>query len=244
MARDLLYKPPVPQALPDEASESDKARKIGVKAPTGRDLGGVGDIVPKPVEKPAGLKARAPDAKDPAYKAAYFNKDSSGVREVNQNASMMQALRGSKGATDLRQVVIPASHLNIETPDPAVLNGASAMMGLDGDFELSLENLLARQNSFAHGEGVTAELLLQRIEQLEVMVEARKTAIARMGAGRSAYAAQSVTLEQAQKSGGRAVDESEDLASDGTELIERTAEQAKAMHRRIAKALGKKLPSE
>ncbi|MEO0814269.1 MAG: hypothetical protein AAFY60_15510, partial [Myxococcota bacterium] len=52
--RDLLYKPQVPVPLQDEQSEQ-KSKAKGVRA---RDLGGVGDIVPTRVKRPAGAEPR------------------------------------------------------------------------------------------------------------------------------------------------------------------------------------------
>ena len=135
MGRDLLYKPQIPQQLPDEGTEEGpKAKKGGAKGVKGaRDLGGVGESVQ--VKLPAG--ARGPRAGAPAHKAAYFNKDISGVKDANLAQSNMKALRGAEGATDLRKVVIPPA-VGIENPDPADLRAASVLMGLDGGLELNL----------------------------------------------------------------------------------------------------------
>ncbi|MEE8409252.1 MAG: hypothetical protein V3T05_06590 [Myxococcota bacterium] len=240
MGRDLLYKPAVPQQLPDEqsvekAGEAGKAGKLGVKGPSGRDLGGVSD---SHVRLPAGSTPRVQQVIGAqAHKAAYFNKDISGLKEVNQRASNMQALRGGQGATDLKKIVLPPA-IGIDNPDPEQLAAASALMGLDGSIELDLESLLGRQGAWARGQGVTAEMLLARMQQLEEMVAARKEALRRMNAAGADRVAGSVTVSQASTANGEALDNAEDVVAEGRELVERTAAQAEGMHYRLAKMLG------
>jgi len=233
--RDLLYKPQVPVILPDDASGAKKVDKTGTGAPRARDLGGV------PGERPAAPAAKpgraAPPTRTQAHKAAYFNKDVSGVREVNQRGSTMAALRGSQGATDLRKVVLPPA-IGVEHPEPEVLKGAGKLMGLDGGLDLSLEAFLGRQGEWARGKGVTVEMIEARQAMLELMVEARKAALMRMIDVQNRELPRSVTVEQAVSAHGEALDEADDLAAQGRELIGRVAEQAEGMHMRLAKMLG------
>ncbi|MBI5508137.1 MAG: hypothetical protein HY903_05235 [Deltaproteobacteria bacterium] len=233
--RDLLYKPTVPVPLPEESSTTKPAAdKVGVKVPHGRDLGGVpGD---GPVRAPV-AKAPTERASPPAFKAAYFNKDISGVKEANLRQSNLAALRGAEGASDLKKVVLPPA-IGIETPDPAQIRQAGELMGLDGGLELNLQTFLGRQGAFAKAKGVTVEMIEERLRQLEAMVTARRAALARMLAGRAKARASSVTLEQADAAKGKALDETEDLAAAGGDLVRRTAAQAEGMHLRLAKALG------
>jgi hypothetical protein len=236
MSRDLLYKPNVPVIGPEESDPKvKKADKTGTKGLRGRDLGGVTEPSATPeVQTPAETPAVK---KTPAYRAAYFNRDSSSVKEINQRQSGLKALRGAEGASDLRKVVLPPAAY-VDTPNPEVLRGASDLMGLDGSFELDLQSLLGRQSAWTRGQGVTAETIEQRKKQLERMVEARKAALARMKAKRAA----SVTVEQAVRAGGKALTQVQDVVSAGRELVGKTAAQAAGMHRRIAKTLGIKPP--
>ncbi|MEM6733488.1 MAG: hypothetical protein AAF658_18155, partial [Myxococcota bacterium] len=123
------------------------------------------------------------------------------------------------------------------TPDPSVLGAASDLMGLEELEGFSLESLLTRQNTFAQSEGITVEMLELRMQQLESMVEARRVALNRMASGERTSSA-SVTVEHAMTVDGQGVQAAEDIATEGTSLVSRTADQAEGMHRRIAKALG------
>ena len=234
--RDLISKPNVPIALPEEGSATKPAAdKVGVKVPRGRDLGGVpGDT---PLRPPP---ARAPESggvEQPAFKAAYFNKDISGVREANLRQSNLAALRGAEGATDLKKVVLPPA-IGVETPDPAQIRQASELMGLDGGLEMSLQTFLGRHSGWAHAKGVTVEMILERMKQLEAMVNARKAALARMVHGRAKERAASVTLGRADTAKGRGLEQAEDVVKAGAELVQDTAMQAEGMHKRLAKMLG------
>jgi hypothetical protein len=233
--RDLLHKPQVPQVLPDDASGEKKVDKTGTKAPRARDLGGV------PGDEPAMPAPRAdrvgPPTRTPAHRAAYFNRDTSGVHEVNQRASNMAALRGGQGATDLKKIVLPPA-IGVDHPEPEVLRGAGDLIGLDGSLDLSLESFLGRQGQWVRQKGVTVEMLEARMAQLEEMVAARKAALLRMINAPSRELPSSVTVAQAVSAHGEALEESEDLAAEGRELIGRVAEQAEGMHRRLAKMLG------
>ena len=115
------------------------------------------------------------------------------------------------------------------------------MMGLEGTYELSLESMIGRQGAWAKGEGVTVEMLKERLKRLKEMIEARKVALQRMLKRRVQKLAGSVTLSQAQSSGGKALDQVDDVVTAGRALIQRTSAQANAMHMRIAKTLGIKL---
>jgi hypothetical protein len=174
-----------------------------------------------------------------AFKAAYFNKDTSGVKTVNQRSSNMQALRGDDGATDLRRIVLPRSTTGIETPLPEDLQNAAALMKLE-DFDLNFENLLGRQGEWLQGEGVTPEMILARLKKFEEMVETRKIALARIKGLKNLEKVFSVTIGKAMASQSTPKD-SPDLAGEGTELIRDTADQADGMHRRMAKTLGIKI---
>ncbi|MEO1483016.1 MAG: hypothetical protein AAFU77_13000 [Myxococcota bacterium] len=240
MGRDLLYKPPVPIPLQDDDEDASKANKVK-KPGASRVIGKVGDIVPSRVSRPAGAdptRANQPQA----YKAAYFNKDTSGVNQMNPNTSGARALRGASDATNLRNVVLPPPLSGIETPDPGVLGSASEMMGLGQQEEFSLEGLLGRQNEFTRHAGVTAEMIEQRMAELEAMTEARKVALQRMHAQSGPSRMANSTIEHAQEVEGAGVEKSYDVAEEGTFLVQRASDQARGMHKRVAKALGFKLP--
>ncbi len=231
MGRDLLYKPPVP-VVPQEDEGTKPGAKPGAKPQT-RELGSVG----KTFEVPAGY---TPPAKDAAYKAAYFNKDVSGVGQVNLNQSGAQALRGAEAAVDLRKVVLPPP-AHSGSPDPERLRMASALMGLDGSIELSFEALMGRQSGWARAKEASAEAIRARILLLEQMVMDRHHALARLRAAAAAAAtAISVTVHQAMHPRGNALEDGTDVVTEGRLLSERTAGQAEGMHQRIAKMLGLK----
>ena len=145
MGRDLLYKQQVIPQLPEEEEGGGKTGKVkkGGLQPGVRDLKGAGKALPSTVNKGA--------------PAAYFNKDTSGVRQVNQSQSNMKALRGSDGAGDLRKVVIPPAR-GIDNPEPANLKSAMGQMGMDGSFSLDLGSMLGRQNNWLQGKGVTVDM--------------------------------------------------------------------------------------
>lgn len=236
--RDLLYKPETPIIMPEDAPPAKGAAKPGAVPGTRvRDLGGVAEI---PGAQRAERAREVDKATAPAYKAAYFNKDVSGVREVNQRERNLQALRGAQGASDLRKVVLPPA-IGVDSPDPSNLRGASDLMGLDGSYELNLEAMIGRQGAWAKGQGVTVEMIKARMKRLAEMVEARKIALRRMLQGRAKKAAVSVTLTQASTAGGKALDQAQDIVEAGRTLVRKTAEQANAMHMRIAKTLGIKV---
>jgi hypothetical protein len=226
MGRDLLYKPPVPVVQPEEAEGEGKA-KAGQKP--SRDLGGVG----KTFEAPAGYTA---PPKNAAFKAAYFNRDTSGLGQANLRQSAAQALRGSESAVDLKKVVLPPP-VGVSSPDPAQLRGATDLMALDGTYDLGLETLLGRQSAWARGKTVTVEALKARLAQLEQMVEDRRRALSRMPRPDS-----SVTVDQALRTQGRALETGDDVVDSGRTLVRSTAAQAEGMHTRIAKMLGIKRP--
>jgi len=236
--RDLLYKPETPIVMPEDAPPAKGVAKPGMLPGTRvRDLGGVAEI---PVAQRAEHAREADKSTAPAYKAAYFNKDVSGVREVNQRERNLQALRGAQGASDLRKVVLPPA-IGVDSPDPADLRGAGDLMGLDGSYELNLEAMIGRQGAWAKGQGVTVEMIKARMKLLTKMVEARKIALRRMLQGRAKKAAASVTLTQATTAGGKTLDQGQDIVEAGRTLVKKTAEQANAMHMRIAKTLGIKV---
>lgn len=254
MARDLLYKPPVPLVTPEEEEKKIPAPsldKLGVRT-RGRDLGGEDDKkAPTGAEEAApaedkkateGETVREPEApaRTPAFKAAYFNKDVEATGVVNQRTSNMQALRGAQEATDLRKVVLPSS-ATVGTPDPHQLRAAGDLMGLGGE-QPELQGLLQRHGTWLRQPHVTAEMIQQRMAQMEQMVAARVQALARMAKLPQDRLARSVTLRRASSAQGGAMEQVEDLREEGKELTHDTEEQAKPMHRRIAKTLGIKLP--
>ena len=236
MGRDLLYKPPVPIVTTEDEPTAKPGTKTGAK-PRGRELGNVG----KTFEKPAGAPER-PAGHAPVYRSAYFNQDTSTVRNVNLRQSTAQALRGAEGAVDLKKVVLPPP-VGTDSPDPAQLRGATDLMGVDGSFELSLESLLGRQSAWAKGKGVTLEAIKARLAQLEQMVEDRKRALARLVKGVRQRPAMSVTLDRA-VSGEDALAAADDVVAAGRELVTNTAGQAEGMHLRIAKVLGIRRPAK
>jgi len=241
MGRDLLYKPQTPAMLP----EDDAAPKKGDKQQPGnknqvgrtvraRELGQVGEPLPS---------GRAPSegtGKARAFQNPYFNKDSATIRQANLNSSTARALRGGEGASDLRKVVLPPA-IGVDEPEPGRLRGALDLMGLEEMFEADLSGLLSRQGAWARAKGVTKEMLEARQAQLEEMVEARKAALGRMAEGKSDRPITSCTLVHAATVAGQGVEQADDLAAAGNELIERTTGQADGMHRRLAKMLGIKL---
>ena len=255
MGRDLLYKPPVPLVIPEEEDNKVPAHsldKLGVRT-RGRDLGGEDDKKPaKPAEsepaapgKPEKKTAKSTEqpetpVRSPAFLSAYFNKDVEATAHVNQRASDMQALRGAQEATDLKKVVLPGSE-RVDTPDPQHLRAAGDLMGL-GQTPPELQTMLQRHGTWLRQPHVTAEMIQQRLDQLEQMVAARVQSLARMARLPADRLARSVTLNRANSARGAALDEVADLREEGKELTHNTEEQAKPMHRRIAKTLGIKLP--
>ncbi len=243
--RDLLYKPPVPQIITDEGSETggNKQGKFGGRAPSGRDIGNVGDVIKArleaklPVEGSGAGPAPGTTAASPAYKAAYFNRDVSGVNQVNLRAKGAAALRGTEGATDLRKIVIPPAY-GIENPDPVIIRSAVDLMGLEPGAHVDLASMLTRQGALARNPSVTKEMLEARLAMLNQMVQARKAALARMAKRRAAKEANNRTLALARTANGNAMDKAVDVASEGSHLIEEVRGDAEGMHERLAKMLG------
>jgi len=214
-----------------EESKTVKAKnEIGVKK--AREIGKVGEAHE--------VKDTRKAQKTKAHKAAYFNEDISGVRQTNFNKSMVKKLRGTEGVTDLKKIVIPPA-IDVDTPEPDVLRGVISLMGFDGGFNEELQGLLGRHGAWAQGQGVSVEDIKERMEQLERMVEDRRIALARMNDANPAKMSTCATLAHAQEVQGDGVDQSEDVASDGTQLVQRTAAQAEGLHQRIAKMLGLKI---
>ena len=241
MGRDLLYKPQTPLVLPDEeeggevkkGKSTDAAKKSQLnKDLRARDLGRVGgDELLK--------KFQQAQKKPAAFKNAYFNSDVSSVKDTNFSTSAQQALRGSGNAADLKNVVLPAP-LGKDNPDPAELQAAGKLMGLEGDFELSMENLLGRHGQWAQGKGMTLDKLKERMEELERMVELRLYALSRIGQSKSDRDIKNVTVLQAAIAQGEGIENCEDVSTDGRALAETVAEEAEGMHGRLRKTLGLK----
>ena len=244
MGRDLLYKPQTPLVLPDEeeggdgkkaskAKSADAAKKSQLnQALRARDLGRVGgeELLKKFQES---------QKKPAAFKNAYFNTDVNSVRDTNFSTRAQQALRGSGNAADLKNVVLPAP-IGKETPDPLELEAAGKRMGLMGDFERSMENLLGQHGQWAQGKGMTLEKLLKRMEELERLVALRIHALARMGEGKSEKEITNSTVLQAAIAQGEGVENSDDVSTDGRVLAEAVADEAAGMHMCIQKTLGLK----
>lgn len=249
--RDLLHKA-APLVVPEDKGTGKKGLpaqstdKLGLKT-RGRDIGGSGDAValkkvgdsegPAAAPAPA-AKETVQQARGPAYKSAYFTKDIESTAQVNLRSRPMQALRGSEGASDLKRVVLPPSG-SVEVPNPDQIRAASELMGLSGH-PLDLGSLLSRQGNWAKQKGVTVEMIEARMAQLRSMVNDRVQALQRMGRLTSDRLARSVTLAQAATMGGQALDQVQDVASEGGELVRNTSEQAEGMHTRLAKVLGLK----
>ncbi len=253
MGRDLLYKPQVQAVLPEEEGGTDKVKKTdkGQKSVEAaqKKVDAVQDavlrrvlekVVAAQVQQSAQAAPSSAPTSDPtsgtkAYLNAYFTKDIDSARGINLRTTEQQALRGSKEATDLRQVSIPAD-ISIDVPNPSMMLGGLERMGLGSGFHEGLEDVLGRMGASCMAEGMTHEKLEARMAQLEAMVELRKTALARIREVRMEDKGRpSVTLEQAMLGDGMAT---EDLTNSGTLLIGRTASQATNMHDRVAKALG------
>ena len=243
MGRDLLYRPPVQQQLPDEEEEDGKKVKKGQgtdaqkraqlnKDLRARDIGRVGgDELLK--------KFQQAQKKSGAYKNDYFNKDVNAVRDTNLGTRAARALRGADQAADLRLVGIPGPE-GKESPDPAELREAGKRMGLEGEPDLSMGSLLGKHGEWAQGKGVTLEMLKERLAQLEEMVALRAAALGRVGQGRSELEISNVTILQAAIAQGEAMETSEDVAADGEALARTIADEAEGMHSRIRKTLGLK----
>lgn len=244
--RDLLYKPPVPLVIPEEESGTgtkSQQGKYGGKVPGGRELGNVGDTIK------AKLEAKLADAGGsstvgtpgagvvPAYKAEYFNRDISGVNQVNLRARSAEALRGSEGATDIRKIVIPKAY-GIDNPDPVIIRSAADLMGLEPGTPCDLASMLTRQGAMVRNPRVTKEMLEARLATLNAMVQSRKAALARMAKRRAAKEANNRTLAIARAHQGNALDKATDVASEGTQLIDDVRGDAEGMHKRLAKMLG------
>lgn len=239
MGRDLLYKPPVPIPQQEEEDESGKKPK---KTGRARELGRVGEVVRTSVQRPAGAEPVDRVGATKAYKAAYFNRDTSGVGQTNFNAHQARALRGSADASNLRDVILPMPLSDRDSPDPLLLSSASDMLGLENLGELSLQSLLGRHHALMSSDGVTVEMIEARLQQLKQMVEIRKLALERMRSQTGPNQVQNPTLEHARESEGQGVERSFDVAEEGKLLVGRSVHQADGMHRRIAKALGLQVP--
>jgi hypothetical protein len=242
MGRDLLYRPQ-PLYTPEEEAEGKgkkKSIKNGVsqaktKVRGPRNLGHVGRTVAKQISE----ANQASGAK--AHKHAYFNNDISGVGRPNLGTHQARSLRGNQEAADLRKVVLPPNVLGIEHPDPGILQGAMDLMGVQEGFAGDLAGLLGRQGAWARSKTMTIELLKEKMRQLEMMVDARKAALGRMAEGKSEQPITSVTLLQAAQSAGTALEQVDDVASAGNDLIQQTSGQAAGLHARMAKMFGVKI---
>ena len=243
MGRDLLYKPPVQQVLPEDEEDGKKVDKGKGKADAqkkallnkllrARDVGDVGG-------KDLLKKLQEAQNKPGAHKNAYFNKDVNAVRETNLGTRAAKAMRGADEASDLRKVVIPGPE-GKDSPDPAELQEAGKRMGLEGEPDLSMGSLLGKHGEWAQGKGVTLEMLEERLAQLEEMVALRIEALGRVGQGRSDLGISNVTVLQAAIAQGEAMETSEDIAAEGEALARTIADEAEGMHACIRKTLGLK----
>jgi hypothetical protein len=224
--RDLLNKPPVQPVVPEEQAEGkpDASKNTGPKI---RDIG---------QEEAAHIIRTAltpTQEKTPAYKSAYFSKDTSLVHQVNQRATSMQALRGSEQALDLKKVVLPPPGYDIQTPNPAHLKDTLQKMGSEAVSPPSFIALLSKQGSWAQSEHVTPATLGQKMLQLEAMVRARMAALGRMAL--LPHTQKHPTLNRTNMA-----EASHNIEEESGTLIQHTAEKAAPMFHRIMKALGVK----
>lgn len=234
MSRDLLYKPQVPILLPDEEDQSKKVGKtdakkldIGVKGPSGRDIGGTHE------------NTATPGSTGPAFKNPYFTQDTRQVYAPNMRSSTMQALRGGEGVTDLKKVVLPLSPMGIDTPNAAQLRDAGNLMQIeDASMSQDLASLVSRQGMWAQAKGMTVEMLEARLRHLEQMVADRKLALARFLKLPTERLSQSATLQNGAVTEKHGAQEVDDIASAGTQLVQENLGRADGMHKRIAKTLG------
>jgi hypothetical protein len=214
VGRDLFYKP---GGAPPSVIDDDKT------APTKN-------------ARPAGSsKTEASDSAAPAaaYKAAYFNRDISDVRAVNQATLRMRALRGASEATDLRKVVLPAPE-QMRMPEADDLRGAAELMGAHRGFASTIEGLIGRLAAWLRSGGMTADRIRARQEQLAALMAQRRTAVGRMRRAAAGQAGRSPTLRRAFED----ADADGAEADEGDALLEATGRQAGGLHRRIAKMLG------
>ena len=250
--RDLLHKP-IPVGAPEEAAGENKLpatpalNKLGVQNRS-RDIAGESDPIIAPVERqevPTSRGPRRPPAPEtqhnrgPAFRAPYFNKDIESTGAVNQRTRSMKALRGDEGASDLKKIIIPPPR-GAETPDPQTLHSALELMAPHQLNRLDLGSLLARQGAWSKTQGVTAEMIAQRLAQLKQMVQDRLVALARVARLSPQHFARSATLTQAISSDGRGHETPTDLNAAGRDLVHSTATQANGLHARLAKVLGSK----
>ena len=239
MGRDLLYKPQT-VILPDEEEDekavkkSDKAAKHQAKQAreVGRSLG----VDPR-IQKQLDAKLQK-GARGPAFKNDYFNKDVSNVGQTNQSTNSMKALRGSEGAADLRNIVLPA--LEGEGCAGATeLRSAGEMMGLEGDASTSLEGLLQREGDWAQNPKNSLEALKSRFEEMERMVQTRKEALAKMrDKPKGDLHSANPTMRQADVSEDLALGDFGDLVGEANTLISAVEGQSVNMHDRLKKTLG------
>ena len=240
MGRDLLYKPQT-VILPEEDEEDGKDVKKSGKAAkqqakqareVGRGLG----VDPR-IQKQLDAKLQK-GARGPAFKNDYFNKDVSNVGKTNQSTHAMKALRGSEGAADLRNIVLPVLEGEVSA-SPTELRSAGEMMGLEGDGSTSLEGLLQRQGDWAQNPKNSVEALKSKYEEMERMVQARKEALAKMRdkAIRVLHLA-NPTMRQAGASEDLALGDFGDLVGEANTLINAVEGQSVNMHDRLKKTLG------
>lgn len=260
--RDLLHKP-----MPLSSNEELKTDKTSPPAPQlnklgvqnrSRDLGGESQkdkeqpspATSQPVSKSTPTPAKSQKAgaqpvesetpaRGPAYRSAYFNRDVASTQEANPRAQPMRALRGDEGATDLKKVVLPPP-LSENIPNPEYLQTALELMRVDDLQHLDLGGLLGRQGAWSKAKGVTAEMIQQRLTQLQQMVEARLAALKRIQQLPKQQVAKSATLAQAMTQDADAVAQTPDLEAAGRELIASTVDQASGLHQRLSKVLGVK----
>lgn len=261
--RDLLHKP-IPLSSNEEL-KADKSgappvpqlNKLGVQNRS-RDIGGEAgqskNREPSPTPSTASTSTRvgpkqgkAPpkqpepevSTRGPAYRSAYFNRDVASTQEANPRAHPMRALRGDEGATDLKKVVLPPPY-GENIPNPEYLQTALELMNVDDLQHLDLGSLLGRQGAWSKAKGVTAEMIKQRLAQLQQMVDARLAALQRIQKLPKKLVAKSATLAQAITQDADTVTQTPDLEASGRELIASTVEQASGLHARLSKVLGVK----
>lgn len=251
MGRDLLGgRQAVFEIDEEELKKAEKEKKklnaSGFQSASGQDLRTVAANALNALKArraESGFEAhRRGRAYIPAFKNAYFNRDISAPRAVNQRTGNMRALRGAAEVTDLRRVVLPEA--SMPPPDPAALQAASARMAAESLDDLEMTDLLQRQGDWAQSKGMTIEKLEARMQQLEGMIAARKTALARIqkqAPKSTSHLAPSVSTAL---EGDRENQSAPDIERVGTAMVHATAQHAAGMHRHMAKMLGIKIKPE
>lgn len=258
--RDLLNKP-LPAIAPegDEAKRSlpapqlgklgvlDRAREVGreaeAKPATKQEAKASAQARPQgPAQKgavPTQSQPPAAPVQEKAFRSAYFNRDTAAIGTINQRARPMAALRGQEGATDLKRVVLPVA-AGAEDPNPERLHGALLRMAGEHNLAPDLGALLGRQAAWTKREGVTAEAIAARQQELEAQVALRREALARMRQLAPSHLEGTPTLTQAVLSLDADAAAAPDPQAEAEALIDATARRGAGLMGRLAKVMGSK----